>query len=494
MARGGRAHGWFNGDLCMSKKDFDAGRMPIIEVPSRRADHEIARIRGRFARLADLAAADADGRELSRRLFGRPLAPADAARAICEEVERCGDAGLVRISRILEWPGASARKLRVPASEIAAALRSIPKALKKAMEEARDRIADYHRRLMPEASVEWTRGGVRLGLRWTPIERVGVYVPGGRAAYPSSVLMNVIPARVAGVDRICVCTPPGRDGAVSPAALAACALCGVDEVYRVGGAQAVAAMAFGTRIVRAVDKIVGPGNLYVTLAKRTLFGVVDVDMLAGPSEVVVLADRTADPACVAADMLAQAEHDPMAASALVTDCAELADATRVELARQLATLPRAETARESLGRHGLLLLADGLESASRAADALAPEHLELMVEDPDRALAMVRHAGAIFLGHFAPESLGDYVAGPSHTLPTGGAARAFSGLSVWTFLKRTSLIGCTPLALRRLATAVREIAAAEGLDAHWRSYEARLRLAAGRGEPPRGARGVPNQG
>ncbi|MCX7803858.1 MAG: histidinol dehydrogenase [Planctomycetota bacterium] len=459
----------------MSGKGSDAGRMPIIRVPSRRADREIARVRSRFSRMAGLAAADPKARELSRRLFGRPLSPAEAVREICGEIDRRGDAGLVRISKVLEWPGASARGIRVPPAEVRAALRSIPEALRAALTVARDRIADYHRRLMPAPSVEWTGGGMRLGVRWTPIERVGVYVPGGRAAYPSSVLMNVIPARVAGVERICVCTPPGRDGSVSPAVLAACALCGVEEVYRVGGAHAVAALAFGTRTIPAVDKIVGPGNLYVTLAKQTLFGIVDVDMLAGPSEVVVLADRTADPVCVAADMLAQAEHDPMAAAALITDHAPLAGAVRGELARQLEVLPRAATARESLASHGLLLLADNMESAARAADALAPEHLELMVEYPDRALAMVRHAGAIFLGPFAPESLGDYVAGPSHTLPTGGTARAFSGLSVWTFLKRTSLIGCTPRALRRLAPAVREIAAAEGLEAHWKSYATRLR-------------------
>ncbi len=315
--------------------------------------------------------------------------------------------------------------------------------------------------------------GLRLGWRWRPIDAVGLYVPGGTAAYPSSVLMNAIPAKVAGVGRL-VMAVPTPDGALNPLVLAAAELAGVDEVYRIGGAQAIAALAYGTATICPVDKIVGPGNAYVAAAKRQVFGRVGIDVIAGPSEILVVAEAGCDPNWIAADLLAQAEHDAQAQAILITDDAEFADRVAQAIERWLTTLPRAEIARASWERHGAVILVPNLDAAAPIVDAVAPEHVELALSDPEPLLGRIRHAGAIFLGRFAPEAIGDYVAGPSHVLPTSGGARFASGLSVLDFLKRTSIIGLDRAALGRVGPSARILAEAEGLDAHALSVALRL--------------------
>ena len=324
---------------------------------------------------------------------------------------------------------------------------------------------DYHQRLRPADAWYTDAAGVQLGWRWTPLEAVGVYVPGGRAAYPSTVLMNVIPARTAGVDRIAMVTPPGR---LQPAVMAAALEAGVSEIWRVGGAQAVAALAYGAGPIRPVDKIVGPGNAYVTAAKRRVYGVVGIDSLAGPSEIVVVADRFNDPDWIAADLLSQAEHDPDAQSILITDDAGFGQAVADAVQRQLPTLATGADAAASWRDHGAVVIAP-LERAPGLVDRIAPEHVEFAVENPERLADRVRHAGAIFLGRYAPEAIGDYVAGSNHVLPTSRAARFSSGLSTQDFLKRTSLVKCEAEAFAHLAGPTEVLARAEGLPAHARS-------------------------
>ena len=319
----------------------------------------------------------------------------------------------------------------------------------------------------------WTTRGLRLGYRWTPIAAVGLYVPGGTAAYPSSVLMNALPARVAGVDRLAMVVP-ASSGTLSPLVLAAARIAGVDEIYRIGGAQAIGALAYGTATIAPVDKIVGPGNAYVAAAKRQVFGTVGIDMIAGPSEVLVVADGANDPRWIAADLLAQAEHDASAQAILITDDAELAYAVVVAVDRHLDTLRRAEIARESWRRFGAVVTVGELDDAVRLIDRLAPEHLELSIDDPDALAAKVRNAGAIFLGRYTPEALGDYVAGPNHVLPTSRSARFSSGLGVLDFVKRSTFIGCDAEVLAKLGPAARILAEAEGLSAHALSLSIRL--------------------
>ena len=321
--------------------------------------------------------------------------------------------------------------------------------------------------------MEMRKAGERLGLKVVPLRRVGVYVPGGTAAYPSSVLMNAIPAQVAGVEEIVLATPPARDGSVNPAVLAAAAELGITEVWRVGGAQAIAAMAYGTRTLRPVDKIAGPGNLYVTIAKGLVYGQVDLDMPAGPSEVCVVADDSARPAEVAADLLSQAEHDRLASCVLVTDSRRLAAAVGREVKRQLALLPRRETATAAVRNWGLALIVKSMAEAAEAANAVAPEHLELICRRPEKVLARIRAAGTVFVGRFAPEPVGDYLAGPSHTLPTSGAARVFSGLSAASFCRQMATVELDEKTFRKLAPQAAHLARVEGLEAHARSVEAR---------------------
>jgi histidinol dehydrogenase len=422
------------------------------------------------------AAAPDFARRLAALLDRRRADEADADRAAAEIIARVraeGDAAVLDLTRRFDRVELSPGTLRVAADEIAAASAACDRHQRAALELARDRIEAYHRRQLPQDADWRDEIGVRLGWRWRPVDAVGLYVPGGTAAYPSSVLMNAVPAKVAGVGRL-VMTVPTPDGALNPLVLAAAELAGVDEVYRIGGAQAIAALAYGTRTIRPVEKIVGPGNAYVAAAKRQVFGQVGIDVIAGPSEILVVAERGCDPDWIAADLLSQAEHDVQAQAILVTDSAELADRVAASIERLLAQLPRAEIARASWERHGAVILVPSLEAAAPVVDAVAPEHLELALVDPEPLLARIRHAGAIFLGRFAPEALGDYVAGPSHVLPTGGGARFASGLGVLDFLKRSSIIGLDRAALERIGPAAFRLAEAEGLSAHALSLALRL--------------------
>jgi len=412
----------------------------------------------------------------------RPVAAAPAdlvarVAAIVEEVRRQGDAALIELTKRFDGVELSADELRVSEAEWAAA--AVPDDLAGALAEAARRIEAFHRHQLPRSW--WIRDehGSLLGQQVTPLDRVGCYVPGGTAAYPSTVLMNLIPARVAGVRERAIVSPPGPDGRLNPTVLAAARLAGATEAYKVGGAQAVAALAYGTATIRPVDKIVGPGNAYVALAKRLVFGDVGIDGLAGPSEVVVVADADADPRHVAADLLAQAEHDPMARAVCLTDAVSLAEAVAAEVTRQCPRLPRAAIAEAAVRAHGAVVVTRDLAEAVEVANRLAPEHLELCVADPFAWLLSVRHAGAVFLGRQTPEVLGDYLAGPNHVLPTGATARFASGLSVEDFVKRSSLIHYTRAGLRAAWPHLARLAAAEGLHAH--SEAARVRV-----EPPPG--------
>ncbi len=396
-----------------------------------------------------------------------------AVRAIIADVQKRGDAALVELSKKFDRIDLDQVGLRVSASELSAAAAACDRRALDALKLARDRIEAYHRRQKPTDDRFTDALGVELGHRWTAIEAVGLYVPGGTAAYPSSVLMNAVPAKVAGVPRL-VMVVPAPDGKLSPLVLAAAHLAGVDEVYRVGGAQAVAALAYGTQTIRPVAKIVGPGNAYVAAAKRVVFGRVGIDMIAGPSEVLVLADSSANPDWIAADLLAQAEHDTAAQSILITDDIALADATEKAVAAQLTTLPRSSVAGASWRDFGAVILVRKLDDAIALVDAIAPEHLEIETPDAERLAAKIRNAGAIFLGAHTPEAIGDYVAGSNHVLPTARSARFSSGLGVLDFMKRTSILKCGPEQLGVLGPAAIVLGEAEGLDAHARSVAIRL--------------------
>jgi len=397
-----------------------------------------------------------------------------AVAAIIAAVRARGDEALLEYTaRFDRLTVSNAAELRVPRAQIKAARRECGNQAIAALEFAARRIEAYHLKQMP-AGLDYTdEAGVRLGARWTPVSAVGLYVPGGTAAYPSSVLMNAIPARVAGVERLAMVVP-SPDGALNPLVLAAADIAGVGEVWRIGGAQAIAALAYGTATVTAVDKIVGPGNAYVAAAKRRVFGVVGIDMIAGPSEILVVADGANEPDWIAADLLSQAEHDAAAQSILITDDDGFADAVERAVEARLGTLPRGPIARESWRRNGAVIVVARLAEAAPLVDRLAPEHLELAVADPDALAARIRHAGAIFLGRFTPEAVGDYVAGPSHVLPTSRSARFSSGLGVLDFLKRTSLIGCDAASLAALGPAAVTLADQEGLDTHALSVSVRL--------------------
>jgi histidinol dehydrogenase len=405
------------------------------------------------------------------RMLDRPPAAVDAdihrrVEEIVSGVRDKGDAALLefteRFDRVALTPG----ELAVTAGEMEAAEGAVAAATMRALRYAADRIERFHRESAPRSWRMTDALGSRLGQEVRPLDRVAVYVPGGRAAYPSTVLMTVIPARVAGVKEIVLVSPPSPDKSLNPAVLAAARVAGVTEAYRIGGAQAVAALAYGTETIRRVDKIVGPGNIYVALAKSRVFGDVGIDMIAGPSEVMVVADVSADPEWVAADLLAQAEHDPMARAVLLTPSRALIDAVAAAAERQLAALPRREIAEAALRAHGALVLTRSLEEAVEVANLLAPEHLELQVADPDALLAQVRNAGAVFLGRYTPEVVGDYVAGPNHVLPTGGTARFTSALGTEDFVKRLSVIQYAPAGLRDAGPHLAELARVEGLDGH----------------------------
>ncbi len=397
----------------------------------------------------------------------------DVVADILADVRARGDAAVIEATARLDRFEATPETLAIGAGEVEAATAACDSETLNALQLAARRIGEFHGRQKPD-DIDYTdTEGLRLGNRWTPVAAAGLYVPGGTAAYPSSVLMNALPARVAGVERL-VMTVPTPHGEVNPLVLAAAGICGIEEIYRVGGAQAIGALAYGTETIRPVDKVVGPGNAYVAAAKRQVFGIVGIDMVAGPSEILVLADGANDPAWVAADLLSQAEHDEAAQAVLMTDDPAFADAVAAAVAGHLATLPRAETASASWRDFGAVIIVENLEAAVPLVDRMAPEHLEIAA-DGARALAeKVSNAGAVFIGRYVPEALGDYIAGPNHVLPTARSARFSSGLGVLDFMKRTSLIECDAGGLAAVGPAAVRLARAEGLQAHALSIDIRL--------------------
>ena len=396
----------------------------------------------------------------------------DTVRAIIEDVVKNGDAALLAYGE--KFDGAKLDALQVSEQEIDEAMAAIPDALKKAMETAAANIAVFHSAQKREGFCIQNPDGTYMGQKVTPIEKVGLYIPGGTASYPSTVFMNAIPAKIAGCSEIVMVSPPNREGKIAAPILAAAKMAGVTKVFKVGGAQAIAALAYGTESIPQVDKIVGPGNAYVAEAKRQVFGRVNIDMIAGPSEILVVADGTCNPAYVAADLLSQAEHDALACAVLVTDSMELAEKVSLEVERQLSLLPREAIARKAIEGNSQIIVTDDLLSAVEAANELAPEHLELCVDDPQKYLPYVRNAGSVFMGKYCPESLGDYIAGPNHTLPTSGTARFSSPLSVDDFIKKTQYTYYTREALAKVADDIAVFARAEGLEAHARAALIRM--------------------
>lgn len=396
----------------------------------------------------------------------------ETVRAILADVEKDGDAALLAYGE--RFDGAKLTCLQVSEAEIEAAMDALPEKLKKAMETAAENIRTFHSAQKRDGFCLKNPDGTYMGQKVTPIEKVGLYIPGGTASYPSTVFMNAIPAKIAGCSEIVMVSPPNREGRIAASILAAAKMAGVTKVFKVGGAQAIGALAYGTQSVPKVDKIVGPGNAYVAEAKRQVFGRVNIDMIAGPSEILVVADGTCNPAYVAADLLSQAEHDALACAVLVTDSMELAEKVSLEVERQLELLPREAIARKAIEGNSQIIVTDDLFSAVEAANELAPEHLELCVDDPENYLPYVRNAGSVFMGKYCPESLGDYIAGPNHTLPTSGTARFSSPLSVDDFIKKTQYTYYTREALAKVADDIAVFARAEGLEAHARAALIRM--------------------
>jgi histidinol dehydrogenase len=394
---------------------------------------------------------------------------------IVQTVRRQGDKALLHYTAEFDGQSLTVDRLRVSGAELDAAYQQVSKELLKAIELAAQNIEAFHRQRVPKSWVTFGEDDVVLGKRYNPVDRAGIYVPGGRACYPSTVLMNAIPAKVAGVPQIAMVTPPGADKALNPAVLVAAQVAGVEEIYRVGGAQSIAALAYGTDTIPKVDVITGPGNIYVTLAKKLVYGTVGIDSLAGPSEVLIIADRSANPVHVAADLLAQAEHDPMAAAILITTDSQLATAVQAAVEHQLLDHPRRTLTEKSIAHYGLIVVVDNLEIATDLSNQFAPEHLEIKTNDPWELVNQIRHAGAIFLGDSTPEAVGDYLAGPNHTLPTSGAARYASALGVETFMKHSSLIQYSPTALNKVGNAIAALTQAEGLFSHGESVRLRLK-------------------
>ncbi|MGB3574449.1 MAG: histidinol dehydrogenase [Phormidesmis sp.] len=395
-------------------------------------------------------------------------------REIIDAVRQKGDEALVYYTEKFDRQKLTPETLRVDGARLDAAYQQVSQGLLKAIRKACANIEAFHRQRVPTSWVTFEENGVVLGKRYTPVEKAGIYVPGGRASYPSTVMMNAIPARVAGVSRIVMMTPVGEKGALSPAVLVAAQEAGISEIYQVGGAQAIAALAYGTETIPSVDVITGPGNIYVTLAKKQVYGTVGIDSLAGPSEVLVIADSSANPVHVAADLLAQAEHDPMAAAVLITTDRAIALSVALEVERQLSNHPRQTLTEKAIAHYGVAIVVDTLEIAAELSDIFAPEHLELEVEDPWDLLSHIHQAGAIFLGHDTPEAVGDYLAGPNHTLPTSGAARYASPLSTETFMKHSSLVQYTRSALADVAIDIDVLTRAEGLPSHGDSVRLRV--------------------
>ena len=400
-------------------------------------------------------------------------------REVLQAVKRQGDKAVLHYTTEFDKQTLNPYELRVTGAELDAAYQQVSKELLEAIRLARRRIEAFHRQRVPKNWVQFDDDDVVLGKRYTPVDRAGIYVPGGRASYPSTVLMNAIPALIAGVPRVVMVTPPGLDKSINPAVLVAAQEAGLQEIYRVGGAQAIAALAYGTETIPKVNVITGPGNIYVTLAKKLVYGTVGIDSLAGPSEVLIIADETANPVYIAADLLAQAEHDPLAAAILLTTDAGLAKNVQVAVERQLIDHPRRTLTEKSIAHYGLIVVVESLEAAAELSNEFAPEHLELEVEDPWELLPKIRHAGAIFLGYSTPEAVGDYLAGPNHTLPTSGAARYASALGVETFLKHSSIIQYSQTALEKMAGAIDVLATVEGLPSHADSVRRRVQKEVG---------------
>jgi len=415
-------------------------------------------------------------KELTKILPSRTLneSKLGLVQEIVENVREKGDSALLEYTKKFDRANLKANELKVSEKEFEEAYSIVDEKFIAALKFAKKRIISYHENQRTDSWFTTEEDGVLLGQQISPIERVGIYVPGGMASYPSSVLMNAIPAKVAGVEEIAMCVPPDEDGQINPRTLAAAYEAGVTEVYRVGGAQAIAAMAYGTEAIKKVYKITGPGNIYVTLAKKLVFGTVDIDMLAGPSEVVVMADAKANPAYIAADMLAQAEHAPDATAILITTSARLAEDVDTQLDEQLQFIKRQGIAEEAIEKFGRILLTDSLGMAIRLVNFIAPEHLEIMIEDPMSILGEIKNAGAIFLGAYTPESVGDYVAGSNHILPTCGTARFYSPLGVYDFVKKSSVLSFTKEGLEKVVGPLEIIANAEGLDAHAKSATIRV--------------------
>lgn len=404
-------------------------------------------------------------REGNKKLFGKDMSAAELVRQIVGDVRRDGDKAVIHYTKLIDRVDLTSENMMVSEAEFAAAEQAADPAVVASLKKAAENVRRYHEEQKPNSWMTYRDQGSILGQSIIPLDRVGIYVPGGTAAYPSSVIMNAVPAVVAGVREIIMMVPP-KNGKINPYVLLAARAAGVEKIYKIGGAQAIAAMAFGTETVPRVDKITGPGNIFVTLAKKEVYGHVDIDMLAGPSEILIVADKTADPVYTAADMLSQAEHDPLASSIVITDDEVLAGKVAAEAARQLAELPRREIAQASIDRNGLIVVAEDMMQAIRFANVSAPEHMELLTAQPFQLLPYVRHAGAVFLGAYSPEPLGDYFAGPNHVLPTGGTARYYSVLNVETFMKRTSIISYTQPALAAVSDDIIRLAETEGLQAH----------------------------
>ena len=404
-------------------------------------------------------------RAANKETFGRDMTAAELVAQIVHDVRLEGDKAVLRYTKLIDKVDCDIKDLLVTDEEFAAAEKQADPAVVESLKKAAENVRRYHEEQKPNSWMTYREHGSLLGQSLIPLDRVGIYVPGGTAAYPSSVIMNAMPAVVAGVGEIIMMVPP-KNGAINPYVLIAARLAGVQKIYKIGGAQAIAAMAFGTESIPRVDKITGPGNIFVTLAKKEVYGHVDIDMLAGPSEILIVADDSADPVYTAADMLSQAEHDPLASSIVITDSETLARQVALEAESQLQKLPRQEIARASIERNGLIVIADDMAQALRFANTSAPEHLELLTREPFKLLPEVRHAGAVFLGAYSPEPLGDYFAGPNHVLPTGGTARYYSVLNVETFMKRTSLISYSQEALAAVSADIIRLAETEGLEAH----------------------------
>ncbi len=446
----------------------------VFKAETPKLEKQLNKIRNRLFDWSALTQ-NASYKKTCRRVFRKVLAPDEIVRRIIADIRKQGDKALLKYTKEIDGISLGTSEIQVNAHDLLNAYKNVPSQFRKALRTGISNVSAFQKKVLASATqlkdTHFTRRNI-------PVQSAGIYIPGGlKGSTPlaSSVYMNIIPAKVAGVKDLVVCTPPGPDGTVSPYLLTALSACGVEKVYRAGGAQAVAAMALGTKTIPAVDMIAGPGNLFVTLAKKELLGTVGIDMLAGPSEVLIIADGSANPAYIAADLLGQAEHDPLASSILVTTAGSLADQVKQELSVQSAELQRSGIVKDSLREYGAVILVKSMKQAAEIANRVAPEHLEIMTADPSAVSKQIVNAGTIFLGEYSPEAIGDYIAGPSHTLPTGGTARFFSGLSVDTFMKKTSIVYFPKAQFSRLADQAMTLAQSEGLDAHMNSVKVRLK-------------------